>query len=65
MNKKSVTLIMQAKPPFNFDLSAKLFSDEVGLCMRDDEICRYSDGKYCRILRILNSTLKRHVYSYN
>ncbi len=43
---------MQARPPFNFDLSAMVFSDKVGLSMRDEQICKYSNGKYWRVLEI-------------
>lgn len=51
MKETSVTLRIKVEPPFDFDLTAKSFSDEVALCMRDEQICKYSDGKFWRILR--------------
>jgi DNA-3-methyladenine glycosylase II len=53
MNKVSEKIIIsRIVPPFNFDLTAKVFSDEVGLCMRDEQICKYSDRKYWTVLRV-------------
>jgi DNA-3-methyladenine glycosylase II len=47
-------MIEDITPPFNFDLTAMAFSDKVGLCMRDEQICKYSDGKWWSILRASN-----------
>jgi len=55
MNKKSI--VIKPKPPFNFDLTAKVFSDEINLCMRDNEICKYSNGKYWRVLNANNKLI--------
>ena len=51
---KRLKFIIRPKQPFSFDLTAKVFSDEVRLGMRDGEICKYSNGKYWRVLRINN-----------
>ena len=39
-------LTISPTPPFDFDLSAKIFSDG------DKQICKYADGKYWRIIRV-------------
>jgi DNA-3-methyladenine glycosylase II len=39
-------LILKPKPPFNFDLSAKIFSNG------DRQIQNYEDGKYWQVIRI-------------
>ena len=44
-------LIITPTSPFNFDLSAKIFSDG------DKQISKYADGKYWRVIRINNKLI--------
>jgi DNA-3-methyladenine glycosylase II len=44
-------IIKEIIPPFNFDLTAMAFSEKIGLCMRDEQICKYSEGKWWSVLR--------------
>lgn len=44
-------LIITPTPPFDFDLSAKIFSDG------DKQISKYADGKYWRVIRINNKLI--------
>ncbi|MDI6886900.1 MAG: DNA-3-methyladenine glycosylase 2 family protein, partial [archaeon] len=37
--------------PFDFDLSAKIFSDG------DKQICKYADGKYWRVIKANNKLM--------
>lgn len=48
---KKTIKITNVVSPFDFDLTAKAFSDEIGLCMRDEQICKYSSGKFWTVVR--------------
>lgn len=50
-------MMIEPRPPFDFELTAKVFSDEVGLCMRDEQICKYSDGRYWRVFAVDNNQI--------
>ncbi len=41
-------LTITSTPPFDFDLSAKIFSDG------DKQICKYAGGKYWRVIKVNN-----------
>jgi DNA-3-methyladenine glycosylase II len=45
------TVIKEIIPPFNFDLTAMAFSEKIELCMRDEQVCKYSEGKWWSVLR--------------